>query len=318
MKLLNLEEKNIKEIEKKCIDEGYLDQNDNLLKIVKNNIYILNEYDLTLEDIKINNDNVFRKIGSPLSTRHDDTVSFYFEDLTSAFEKIYKNHGILCDYYNSFKEFDYNGYKFLILKVSWCGDQHCPIDQYFDSDTKNMQHNIAELFVINLTTKDKMWIPSLSMNQFTKYGFNHSKNSTYYLDIEKYIKLFGLDINKPTLLEMIEVDCWLIKGGGSKSLYDRYETENRVKTNKIIRQDENFIIKIIDDNIYGECLYVCCINEDILEKNHFFIISGKLLHVNKTITDSVDLYKYEDTEYSKEKYLKEDYDIIMKNVIKYD
>ena len=91
-----------------------------------------------------------------------------------------------------------------------------------------------------------MWIPGITINTFIKYGFNHSKESKSYLDIKKYIKVFGLNKIKILPLDIVEVECWNITSSGSKIIMD-YN-----KLIKYIAQDDNFIIKIIEkyDNKY--------------------------------------------------------------------
>ena len=115
--------------------------------MINDNILLLKNYNLRLEDVKINQDNLYRKIHSNFVTDHGDDVSFHFEDILIDYREIY-NIKPMCGTSIKCVEFSYNDYNFLIYCIKWCGKIQRPIDD-------NIIHDCNELFVVNLSNKEK-------------------------------------------------------------------------------------------------------------------------------------------------------------------
>lgn len=110
-----------------------------------------------------------------------------------------------------------NGQHLWISCIIWQGASQCPIEKHFSDKYFGYERGDRDWFVTNLDRNISMFLPDLLPSQIGMFGFFQGLESSFRIDPETYIKVFGLDSNeiqKPlTLPNHRYEDKWIFHSG---------------------------------------------------------------------------------------------------------
>jgi hypothetical protein len=200
----------------------------------------------------------------------NEKVIDHFREITYTVAPEYRNEELV--YNKVINEIKLNGQQFIISRVGYLGSEVCPIvdslsDKEYQERYKEFSGNSfpgnsfprdgnCNWLISNLDNGMKMWLLDLLPSQVAMFGFCQSPSSYFKLDLEKYIKVFNLD-----LVPKIEpID---IKNNNyiAYSPYSKEEITNKCKN----------VLEQVDTSIYNA--FLIDDPQDLI--NEFNLNSGK-------------------------------------------
>ncbi len=155
------------------------------------------------------------------------------------------------------KKIKLNGQHLHIICVVWMGSEPCPIEKYFSTEYHGHKRGDRDWLISNLDNGMKMWLPDLLPAQVGMFGFCQSESSAFRLDLEKYIKLFGLDRLSQVKPLVIHNTTWVL-----------YSSENSMPESDILGEIDNDVYHaflVTREN--AQYLYISFNNTDWLEEH---------------------------------------------------
>lgn len=228
----------IASIEEKCRKAGHLDPSEGLLDRIKLDEQDLMKYGLTKDDIFTNHWNMYMKVyRSKNNIEYDGHADELFKEVPKNFGRGWCGHGLKTN------DISLNGQNLRISHISWGGAEECPIERSFSNKYHGYQRGDRDWFVSNLDNNTSMWIPDLLPSQIGMFGFFQSPSSPYRLNLERYVKVMGLD-GPVKKLKSHKKEIWDFPSGPfSKEFWMK-------KSDKIIKEidDDNYHAILIKDN----------------------------------------------------------------------
>jgi len=228
--LFELDEIKLTKIEESCRKVNHLALDEKLLDRISKDLLILQNANLTKEDIYIAHRNMnlkFNKTNKYMAftsncNGHDPHIGELLENLPKNFGNGWSLKGERTN------EIELNGQHLRITCIVWNGVEVCPIEKSFTDKYFGYQRGDCDWFITNLNTGLKIWVPDLVPAQIGMFGFSHSPSLPYSMDLNKYIQIMGLDkLSEPIkFLTSHKEYFWGLPSGPSTLNYVKSESVN--------------------------------------------------------------------------------------------
>ena len=218
--LFELPSEKISEIEAKCHKAGHLDSKERLLDRISSDIDTLKKFNLAKADIYTNHRNMYLKFNKvdefdAYTCAKDQDISHAKNLLDNLPENFGNDWSMQRKATNEIK---LNGQHLRITCFVWGGAEQCRIEKSLSDKYYGYSRGDRDWFVTNLDLGLNIWVPDLLPAQVGMFGFSQSPSSAYHLDLEKYIKIMGLEKSEVALIKSHKEIFWGTDGAGSNSI----------------------------------------------------------------------------------------------------
>lgn len=218
-----LDEKEWERINKCCINQKHIGENDDLQNIIDTDKKTLQSHGITFEQLN----NFFSKIKYHFYKRLNDNKKY---KLTDNEKKILHNYvgksGWCQRYFHCAKIFDD---QFIVALIGWGGAETCPFQSQLDKKYHGYEYGESDWIFIKTNTNETIHIGDLLFHQINVHEFFQSPSSPYRVEPKKIIEFFSLksEINYATDLNISQI--WRSVGENSSMRSLKYPATKKFR-----------------------------------------------------------------------------------------
>jgi hypothetical protein len=213
--LEEVSEEELRKIEDECRKKGHLGKDESLLARIAEDAKTLAQYRVSKSDIFHTHVNMYllfhhRNEFGKFTLKPENFGKTYKEMISNA-PSGWGSGAWSCSRPKKMNVISLNGQRLQVLCLIWQGAEECPIEKSFVKNKYfGYRRGDRDYYVKNLDRNIDMFVPDLLPHQVGMFGFFQGLESSYRMDPETYIKVFGLDVcPKPVeIIKTRQVPVW--------------------------------------------------------------------------------------------------------------